>query len=263
MDNFEIEQLIIQFRNQYDEVYLTTIGDIDYIWRTLTKKEHAEIAEFAINDYDAFERICQIAVLYPETNFSHTGLAYTPEQLAPQILNESGFGQYRKEPQLLKIFRNQVDTKFDIQAEILINRAFPYITFEEMENWTKEKLLKFVAKAEWSLQYIDNKTHIILRTEEELKELQEANGEEVEEEPVEEFDIMELANELRKRGQDPMFILRHLYQKEKEPYFVRPLIGGEQQHDTMLAGTDAWKKGALMDGRYELIREQVQKISRR
>lgn len=262
MDPREIEQLIIHFRDTYDEVYLTTINDVDYIWRTLTKKEHNEIAEFAVDDTDAFERICQTAVLYPETEFSTIGLAYLPERLAPQILNESGFGEYRKEQNLLSIFRNQITSNFEVQAEILINRAFPYITFEEMENWTKEKLIKYVAKAEWSLQYIDSK-NIQLVTEEDRKAQKEADGEKVEEEePQPAFDIMEVANELRKRGQDPMFVLRHLYEKEKEPYFVRPLIGGEHQTDTMLAGIDAWKNGGLASGRYEFIREQVQKIPR-
>lgn len=261
-ENMGVEEIILHFRNKYEEVYLTTVGDEDYIWRTLTQKEHREIAEFATNDFDAFERICEVAVLYPEVNFRTTGLAYIPEMVAPHILEESGYGQFRKEKPLLEIFRNQMNSNFDKQAEVLINRAFPYITFEVMENWTKEKLLKHVAKAEWSLHFIDKKTHIQLLTDEEIQELEE--GEE-EAEPVEEkpFDIMEVANELRKKGQDPMFILRHLYQKEKEPYVDRPMIGGSEQHDTMLAGIDAWRQGDLPNGRFDAVQQQVQTLSRR
>jgi hypothetical protein len=259
MENHEIEQLIIKFRDDYKEVYLSTIGDMDYIWRTLTRKEHREIAEFALNDYDAFERICQTAVLYPKYDYVNKGLAYVPERLAPQILDESGYGQLRKEQPLLQIFRNQMATQFEAQAEVIINRAFPYITFEEMENWTKEKLLKFVARAEWQLATIDKKD-IRLMTDAEIKALKEETDE-VEEE-IPEFNIMDLANDLRKQGQDPMFVFRHLYMKEKPPYFVKPLIGGTQQTDTMLAGVNAWK-GALSYGRYEIIQQQVQEISRR
>lgn len=262
-DYRDIERQIIEFRNQYDEVYLTRIGDEDYIWRTLTKKEHREIAEFALNDYDAFERICQVAVLYPKTNFATTGLAYLPEQLAPLILNESGYGELRKEQYLLTVFRNQIENSFEEQAQIIINRAFPYIMFEEMENWTKEKLLKFVSRAEWQLSFID-KRDIRLMTEEESRLLREEEGEEIEEQDAPpEFNIMDIANDLRQQGQDPMFVLRHIYEKEKPPYFVRPLIGGIGQSDTIVAGVDAWKRGALQNGRYEIIREQVQKISRR
>lgn len=262
-DYRDIERQIIEFRDQYDEVYLTRIGDEDYIWRALTKKEHREIAEFATNDYDAFERICQTAVLYPQVNFGSSGLAYIPEQLAPQILNESGYGELRKETYLLTVFRNQIENSFEEQAQIIINRAFSYITFEEMENWTKEKLLKYVSRAEWQLAFID-KRDIRLRTEEEIRQEMIESGEEVPEpEEVPEFNIMDVANDLRQQGQDPMFVLRHLYEKQKPPYFVRPLIGGLNQRDTIVAGVDAWKRGALESGRYEVIREQVQKISRR
>ncbi len=260
-DKMSNEELLIYFRDHYSEVYLTTIGDRDYIWRTLTRKEYREITEFAQNDYDAYERICQKSVLYPLINFSTTGLAYLPEQLAPYILEESGYGQYRKEQDLLMIFREQMN-QFENQAEVIINRAFPYITFEEMENWTKEKLLKYVAKAEWSLRFIDEKTNIQLVTSADIEQdQQEANG--LIEEQEEAFDIMALANELRAQGRDPMFVLRHLYEKPKPEYFDRPLIGGKDQTDTMLAGIQAWREGVSSNGRYEIIRKQVQKISRR
>lgn len=261
----DVEALILHFRNTYEEVYLTTVGDEDYIWRTLTQKEHRELAEFAKDDFDAFERICDVCVLYPDHDYGTTGLAYLPEQLAPQILDESGFGKYRKEQPLLTIFRDQMSSNFDKQAEVLINRAFPYITFEVMENWTREKILKFVAKAEWSLRFIDRKDHIMLLTEEQAKQMQEEAEEGKEVEPVveEPFDIMVLANELRKQGQDPMFVLRHLYQKEKPPYFERPMIGGAEQDDTMLAGVDAWRQEGTPYGRYDTVREQVQTLSRR
>lgn len=258
-----VEELILHFRNAYEEVYLTTVGEEDYIWRTLTQKEHREIAEFATNDFDAFERICDVCILYPEQDYSSGGLAYIPEQIAPQILDESGFGQYRKEQTLLTIFRNQMSSSFDKQAEVLINRAFPYITFEVMENWTKEKIMKYVAKAEWSLRFIDRKDHIQLLTEEEIKQMQEESEEEIEPVVEEPFDIMKVANELRKQGQDPMFVLRHLYQKEKKPYFERPMIGGAQQDDTMLAGIEAWRQEGTPYGRYDTVREQVQTLSRR
>lgn len=263
MNRYEIEALIVGFRDEYKEVYLTTVGEEDYIWRTLTRKEHSEIAEFAQSDYEAFERICQTCVLYPKRDWQRT-LAYLPEQLAPQILDESGYGSLRKEKPLLDIFRKQLES-FDAQAEVIINRAFPYITFEMMEDWTKEKLLRFVAKAEWQLTNIEGYKHMKLLTDEEIREQLIEEGEDPDEEvePEPEFNIMDLANELRRRGQDPMLALRHLYQKPKDPYVERPMIGGSRQADAMVAGTNAWREGGLYDGRYDVIQKQVQRISRR
>lgn len=267
LNEISIEDLIIHFRDTYSEVYYTTIGEEDYIWRTLSRKEYRDIQEFARSQYDAYERICQKAVLFPERNFALTAPAYLPEQLAPQILNESGYGNEDKDGQLLKIFREQVNNNFEVQAQIIINRAFSYITFEDMETWTKEKLLKFVAKAEWALQFIEQKDYIHLMTADELRqqaiEMAEESGEDVEEEPEEEFDINDLARQERDNGRDPMFSLSHLYQKEKPAYFERPLIGGRNQSDNLIAGSGAWRRGGLEHGRYEVIREQVQKVSRR
>lgn len=266
-DKMEVEELILHFRNLYKEIYVTPFEDgSEYIWRTLTQKEYQEITEFAKNQDDAFERICNTAVLYPTHHFHSTGPAYLPESLAPQILNESGYGEIRKEQFLLNSFRRQIEDNFEKQAEIMINYAFPYITFEEMEEWTKEKLLKYLARAEWNLKVIQKKTHLQLMTEEEAKQMAEEAEETIEEakEKTEEFNLMELANELRRQGQDPMFVLRHLYKKEKESYFVRPLIGGLDQTDTMIAGIDAWKEGELpKNGRYDVVSEQVQRVSPR
>lgn len=267
-DSLEVEELILHFRNEYSEVYLTQMDDgTEYIWRTLTQKEHSEISEFAKDETDAFERVCQTAVLYPLTDFGSRGLAYIPEALAPSILNESGYGEIRKEQVLLNTFRNQINGNFEKQAEILINYAFPYITFEEMENWTKEKLLKYLARAEWNLVKIQQKTHLVLMTEEEIREREAEAQEEIEEAQgveKEEFNLLKLANELRKQGQDPMFVLRHLYKKPKPPYFEPPAIGGENQTDTMLAGIEAWKEEELpSNGRYDTISKQIQRVSKR
>lgn len=262
-DNMPVEELILHFRDKYEEVYLTVLEDEEFIWRTLTQKEYAEIREFAENEQDAYERICNTAVLHPSYNFKTTGRAYLPDMLAPSILNESGYGEVRKEQGLLKIFREQIKSSFEMQAEIIINRAFPHITFEEMENWTKEKLIKYVSRAEWSLSFIDQKHHVKLMTEEEIREQMIENGEMPEDAPEEpKFDIMEVANELRRRGEDPMFVLRGFYQKDKPDYVDRPMIGGGSQNDSMIAGTDAWKGRELPYGRYDIISEQIQKLSR-
>lgn len=263
-DELSVEELILHFRSLYDEVYLTVLGDEEFIWRTLTQKEYAEIAEFAAGQSDANERICHVAVLHPRYNFSSSGRAYLPDMLAPSILDESGYGAIRKEQHLLKVFRAQTEKNFEQQAEILINCAFPYITLEEMGNWTKEKLLRYLAKAEWKLTFVEQKTHLKLMTEDEKRQQLIESGELVEsDEPEPTFDIMEVANELRRRGEDPMFVLRDFYTKEKPDYVERPMIGGSQQVDTLIAGVEAWKGRGFSYGRYDIVSEQIQRVSRR
>lgn len=256
MDQEELERMLLRFRNQYGEVYVTAIGDVEFVFRALTPKEHREIAEFAENEDDAFERICNTAVLWPKIDFTR-GRAYWPTMLAPQILEESGFGGNYKEIQLLEIFREQLKG-FDKQAEILIATAFPQYRFEEIETWTKEKLIKMAVAAEWQLRYLRGlKDFELIPT---VQQEPDVDGEVQEEQP---FDIMEKAWELRRRGQDPLFVLRDLIQKPKPPFVERPIIGGNQQIDTIIGGIDAWKKEVLPRGRYDIVQKQVQEVSRR
>lgn len=251
----ELELMVRGFRDQFEEVYITEIGEDDFIWRTLGRKEYREIVELAASEDDAFERICNTCVLWPQMDFSGPqAKAYTATQLAPQILDESGFGVYQKDMILLGIFREQLQS-FDKQAEIIINAAFPYISFEEMENWTKEKLMKYVARAEWQLTTLRGVPLKLTPTG--VSEDGEPQA------PQEEPDYMEVAKVLRQRGEDPMFVMRGLWQKPKPNYVERPLIGGHQQTDSMLAGLDAWREGGFESGRYDIVQQQVQKISRR
>jgi hypothetical protein len=264
-DKREIEQLIKKFKEQYEEIYVTSFGDEDYVWRALGRHDYREIQRLAENEQDAYERICNAAVLYPKVDFSSYQMkAYIPDQLAPQILEMSGFGAWKKEVELLDVFRKQMES-FDFQAEVIVATAFPNITFEEMGNWTKEKLMLYVARAEWQLRTLRGIDLRLGRASElEAEEMDENSvpvNVEAEADPQQQ--IMELANELRRQGHDPMFAMRWAYAKDKPPYVERPLIGSVNQIDTMIAGTRAWKEGVSQYGRYNIIREQVQKISRR
>jgi len=251
----ELQQMLLHFRNTYEEVYVTEIGDQEYIFRTISPKEHKDIAEFAENEDDAFEQVCNLAVLWPEMDFRY-GKAYLPTMLAPLILEESSFGGNHKELVLLMQYRQKMQT-FDAHAPVIIATAFPQYRIEEIEGWTKEKIIKFATMAEWQFQTIRGMPNFSLISK--LDE-QEDGEEQEEEEP---FDIMEHANELRKKGIDPMFAMREFIPNNKQPFIDRPIIGGSAQIDGIIGGKDAWKKGALSNGRFAIVQEQVQKLSRR
>lgn len=253
--NRELEQMLIGFRNQYGEVYVTEIGDEEFIFRTISPKEYRELVEFAQNEEDAFERVCNTAVLWPRIDFSR-GKAYLPTTLAPVILEESGFGGSHKEIELLMQYRQWM-AGFDAQAPVIIATAFPQYRLEEIEEWTKEKIVKYATMAEWQFRFIRGITHFSL-----ISTVEQPEGEEGEEpQEPKPLDIMEQANELRKQGLDPMFVLGDVIRKPKEPFMERPIVGGTAQMDGIIAGVDAWKKGALHNGRYSIVQQQVQKIS--
>lgn len=270
-NDMSMENLIVYLRSQHEELYLSTLNGNKYIWRTLKQKEYRQIVEFSTSEDEAFERVCNLAILYPSYDYVNMSLAYLPETLGAQILDKSGYGRFSKEFDILNEYRQEME-RFDKQAEVLINRAFPYVTFEMMEDWTRTKLLKFLAKAEWSLQFIDRLTHVRLLSEEEAlaeRLAAQEDGEEVGEaitpasSKTEEELLKEAADNIRKNGGDAMLELYPLYKKQKPEYLDLPMIGGEKQLEGMIQGTDHWREGMKEDGRFGAIRESIQEISAR
>lgn len=267
-----MEDLIIYFRSQHDELYLSDLNGQRFIWRTLKQKEYRQIVEFSTSEDEAFERVCHMAILYPAYDYINFSLAYLPETIGAQILDKSGYGKFSKEFDILNEYRQEME-RFDRQAEVLINRAFPYVTFEMMEDWTRTKLLKFLARAEWSLQFIDKMAHVRLLSEEEAAEELRAAQEEEDGEvdptvaplstKTEEELLRETADNIRKSGGDAMLELYPIFKKQKPDYLDLPMIGGERQLEGMIQGTEAWRGGMRSDGRFETIRESVQRISER
>ena len=266
-----MEGLITYFRSLHDELYISELNGSKFIWRTLKQREYRQIVEFSTSESEAFERVCHMAILYPSYDYINYSLAYLPETIGEQILDKSGYGRFSKEFDILNEYRKEME-RFDRQAEVLVNRAFPYVTFEEMEDWTRTKLLKFLAKAEWSLQFIDRLTHVRLLSEEEMAE-EMLRAQEEGEAPDETFApasskteeelLKEAADNIRRNGGDAMLELYPLFKKKKEDYIDLPMIGGEGQFDGMIQGTDSWREGMKKDGRFDTIRESVQKISAR
>jgi hypothetical protein len=263
MNTKEMEALLTYYRRKYPEVYVSTIGDEDYVWRTLTRYEYTELTRFVPEEDSAHERICSICVLYPENiSWDDRVKAGIPKQLAPQILDASGYGPESKDRILYNVFSEQMQ-RLEAQAEVIIKTAFPDITFETMKHWTKEQLLWHLSRANWQLK-------IMRKVDMGIDDLfnpppQEESDEPKESEVEKSMDdtIMEVARALRAEGQDPLFVLRDLIQKPKTDNLEWPFIGGAEQTDTMLAGVDAWREGVKTNGRYELIQQQVQKISGR
>ena len=265
-----MEDLVVYYRETYKEVYLSELNGQQYIWRALKQKEYRQIVEFSQSEEEAFERVCQVAILYPEYNYIDGSLAYLPETIGTFILDKSGYGKFSKEFDILNEYRLDME-KFDKQAEVLINRAFPYITFDMMADWTKTTLLEYLAKAEWSLRYIDGFEHVRLLSEEEQYEQMLANLSEEEREAIEapastkteDELLMESAKNIRARGGDALLELYPIFKKPKEDYLSLPMIGGSTQTLGIIQGVESWKEGIIDGNRYESIRESVQEISRR
>lgn len=84
-----------QFEEDGHGVFLTEVGETNFIWRTLNRAEYREI--MALPNTDPLQReeiICEVCTLFPyQYNFASMAnrKAGVPAVLAEQIMNESGF----------------------------------------------------------------------------------------------------------------------------------------------------------------------------
>jgi hypothetical protein len=223
MEHLDLDIIIKQLKVQFGEVHMAEVEDDIYIFRLLTRQEYKEVHMVSDNKDQAEEIICQLAVVYPQgLNFAK-GDAGLPSLLAPWIVNESGFGDMAKTHYYFDSYRARMES-FEMQAEAAIQAAFPHITEEEMQEWTVEKLMRTLAKAEWILKNVKGYALSFERIT-----LEEGEGEEEQQE--EPPTMKEIGLDMRRQGRDPMVELADIIIKPRE-FAEFPFI----------AGTEYWKK---------------------
>lgn len=237
-----MDALLKQFKEQYDNVFSADIKDQQFIFRELTRKEYKSIVDDPyLDDYALEETICKTAMLYPDNyDFSTRGRAGIAKALAAEITVVSGFAHPEQQVQMLDYYRQDM-ASFDSQAETIIQLVFPNVTEKEMQNWTQEHLMKYLARAEWVMREIWQMPFEFARRD---------SNENDKTEEVEPPSIEEIGTEIRAQGGDPMLVLKdQLIQKKDYNYVQFPLIGG-----TKLLGNEEV---------LGYVRQQIQAVSKR
>jgi hypothetical protein len=221
-ENFDL--IVAEAKSKYGEVHMVEVEDDVFLFRCLTRKEYMDTLMVTQDPSVQEEIICQLAVIYPPNlNFAQMGAGFA-SLLAPEIINQSGFGNLRKSHYYFDTYKERMMGSFEMQAEAAIQAAFPNITEEEMQNWTVEKLMRMLAKAEWILREV--KGYPI-----EFQDLsQQTEGEA--EEPKEPPTFKELGRAMREKGLDPMI--------EYAPYIVKPTKPFAEF--PFIAGIEYWKR---------------------
>ncbi len=227
----ELDQLVKELKQTYPDIFIVTINGQTFIFRFLTRHEWREINLYYKNDRFRFEEeICKMTVVWPSiNNWDEIDAGIIPN-LAMSIVEESGYGPNKLNRNMLIQYRLEMTT-FEAQAEAIIKAAFPDQSFEEMIHWTPDKLMRYLAKAEWVLKTVYDKDLGF-----DLEEYDDKDDDEDKEEiPMK--SRKEICIEMHQVGIDPMIELQGLV-KVKNPYMELPFI----------AGTNAWKNEVILDG---------------
>lgn len=215
-------------------------GQREFVFRTLSRKEYRDIVNIASSEFELEDIICQTALLSPEDyDFSISPLAGLSNNIAPSIIENSGFTSmdvildiYDKSKEKIKLF--------DQQCMSIVKVCFPEFRYEEIEDWTWERLIDMATKAEYMLQIQGHKIQLVNKSEEVEEAVQKQLAPTTEERD-------QLVKELRENGIDPMYYFKDSLKHDKD-YMETPLIGGIHWND----------EGVL----YE-IRKQMERPSKR
>lgn len=231
--------LLAHYKDLYSghKILYVRFLDNDFIFRSLTRKEYKYLLQSGLSQMDMEDSICNTACLYPEDyDFTVCGFAGLNEYVANIIKDISNFNDIRSI--LNEYYKYKEMDNLEIQCMDLIKAFIPEYTYEEMEEWTWEKLMQVTVRAEkvaalrgfeWSLKD---------ESEQYIEEMQNINSEN-----------KELLKELETNGIDPMFYfedeIKHTFKKEVLDF---PLIGGSHWNDEVILS---------------VIREQIRKADYR
>ena len=231
--------LLAHYKDLYSghKILYVRFLDNDFIFRSLTRKEYKYLLQSGLSQMDMEDSICNTACLYPEDyDFTTCGFAGLNEYVANIIKDISDFNDIRS---ILNEYHKykEIDN-LETQCMDLIKAFIPEYTYEEMEEWTWEKLMQITVRAEkvaalrgfeWSLKD---------ESEQYIEEMQNINSEN-----------KEFLKELETNGIDPMFYfedeIKHTFKKEVLDF---PLIGGSHWNDEVVLS---------------VIREQIRKANYR
>ena len=231
--------LLAHYKDLYSghKILYVRFLDNDFIFRSLTRKEYKYLLQSGLSQMDMEDSICNTACLYPEDyDFTVCGFAGLNEYVANIIKDISDFSDIRS---ILNEYHKykEIDN-LETQCMDLIKAFIPEYTYEEMEEWTWEKLMQITVRAEkvaalrgfeWSLKD---------ESEQYIEEMQNINS-----------DNKDFIKELETNGIDPMFYfedeIKHTFKKEVLDF---PLIGGSHWNDEVVLS---------------VIREQIRKADYR
>lgn len=219
-----------------DDLYYIKILDDEFVIRAISPKEYATILDIAVTEYDQEDLLCQVAIVYPQGYNVLNGPAGVPKTLAPFVKQLSLLGdEYKAHRAALgQRYIDNIFNNVEAQIPVIIKTAFPEFTFEQIEDWTTDKILKMFARAIWALQLrgIDMSAYNIQYTPEEPKSFKERE------------------QEIREQGGDPVLALYEEYRPNRNVVDF-PLIIGKN-----------WRNQEVINALHEQLRRQKKAATR-
>lgn len=232
------ELLYLKELHKGHKIIYVLFNNKEFVFKSLSRQDYQDIVLVSENEKDLEDAVCQCALLIPEDyEFPKSPLAGISEVCAKRIIDESDFLDINKVLTKYEECKAKLN-HFDEQCMAVVKSSFPEYSYEEIMEWTWEKLIQMTARAEKILQIKGVNIQLVNNLDKLEEEI---------EENAKNFDKYKFADELRKEGVDPMNYFSEEIFKEN-PYIEYPIISGGD-----------WKDEGVLNE----IRKQMEKRVRR
>jgi hypothetical protein len=146
----EIVPSILSWKKQYGSIYHVKIGKSSYIFRALTRLEYLTLLGVQGNTNDGAGDIilseCLLSPKFDVLEFDNK-LAGEVDSLVSSITKASGFSGTESFMKDIEYERSNLGT-LESQIIVLICKAFPHLKLSDINNFTYDDLMRYVAISE-------------------------------------------------------------------------------------------------------------------
>jgi len=145
-----ISSQILTWKTKHGPIFYIKLNKSEYVFKILTKGEYETILGLQEHlKIDTGEIILKECLLYPKYNKRtfDKKLAGEVESLLECIGRTSGFSETEKVLSDLETFRESIGS-LENQIIILICKAFPHLTLQDINNFTYEEIMRYIAISE-------------------------------------------------------------------------------------------------------------------
>jgi hypothetical protein len=141
---------LLSWKQQFGSVYSISVSGDVYVYRALTKAEHSFLMDFQERPgFDLEEAMISRCLLVPDYNREafEAKPAGVVTHIAQCIGKSSGFSEtdkVEKDIEEQRVLANRLDT----QIIVLICKAFPHLTLEDIDNFTYDQMIRYLGISE-------------------------------------------------------------------------------------------------------------------
>ena len=223
------ESVISYFKNLYSghKIIYVRFSDKEFVFRTLKRGEYKEILFQNNDEHDRQNAVCNTACLFPEDyDFRVCGYAGLPEFVCTKIEYLSGLSDV--DVVLADYATAKLQNSLELQAMDLIKAFIPEYTYEEMRDWSWQKLMETTARAEAVAKLHHFDWHLEDQSYEYKEKLAKLSP-----------DNKECIDQMYKEGIDPMEYFADTIREE--------MSNRKNVVDFPLISSGKWNNGGLID----------------